>query len=265
MKETIKKIAPNWLWDFAKHTITKSRLKKIIKWSDDISVRDNGIIFLSDLCGEGKAWRGWEEYHSQFMQDYYIDTFCFKGMENGFFCDIGGNSPIWINNTYFFEEKRGWTGIAFDPLPDKKAKWAECRKTVCEQLALGKENGKLVFKEYEHDFMSGFASSADYDGEVRNQYEVDVRPLKEVLREKSIKHIDFVSLDVEGSEYEVLCGIDFSEVDISVFVIENNDDNRKSRRKLLQKNGYHLQAILWSDEVWVKNDFDFKKDLVSAE
>ncbi|KAB7887414.1 hypothetical protein [Poseidonibacter ostreae] len=51
--------------------------------------------------------------YSQDNQDYIV---FFKNKKDGFFCDIGGNHPLKINNTLYFEEL-GWMGIAFEPLP----------------------------------------------------------------------------------------------------------------------------------------------------
>ena len=54
--------------------------------------------------------------YSQLGQDTYVLNHFFKGKKNGIYCDVGGNNPIILNNTYAFE-KIGWTGVVFEPIP----------------------------------------------------------------------------------------------------------------------------------------------------
>ena len=65
-------------------------------------------------------------------------------LENGFFCDIGGNHPLKINNTLYFE-KLGWNGIAFEPLPHMEKLWAEHRKAKLFPFALSNSKGQVTF------------------------------------------------------------------------------------------------------------------------
>lgn len=196
------------------------------------------------------------QYYSQFYQDYYLDTFIFNKKENGFFLDIGGNDPVRINNTYFFEKERSWTGLAFEPMPAMNKKWKEMRKVECMQIALGSSISEMEFCEYEDDYMSGFSDSVDYTGKVKSKYKVNVFPLEKVLKEKSISHIDFVSMDIEGSELEALNGIDFDSVTIDYFVIENNKGVKKERsiRNFLLKQNYVPIARLYCDDIWKRKD-----------
>ena len=65
-----------------------------------------------------------------------------------------------------------------------------------------------------------------------------------------------MSLDVEGSELDVLKGIDFQKVYIYCIVIENNKGRKKENeiRKLLLSLGFKLQAKLWIDEIWINQN-----------
>lgn len=73
--------------------------------------------------------------YSQDNQDYIVYNNFFKDKKNGFFCDIGGNHPLKINNTLYFEEL-GWNGIAFEPLSQMASLWAEHRKAKLFPFAL---------------------------------------------------------------------------------------------------------------------------------
>lgn len=196
---------------------------------------------------------GDELYYSQYRQDMLLRFFLFNSKNDGVFIDIGGNHPITINNTYYFEQI-GWSGLAFEPVKKNNLLWKEIRKTECLPIALGKEEAEMEFVEYEDDVMSGFKDSVDFGGEIKDTYMVKVRPLKSVLAEYNISHVDFMSIDVEGGEMEVLEGIDFDAVDIYCILIENNKGSKKAKqvRKYLIKNGYFLFGRLWLDDVWVK-------------
>ena len=139
-------------------------------------------------------------------------------------------------------------------MPEQRGKWAESRTTECLPYALGRTDSETEFCEYEDHYMSGFSDKVDYRGNVKSRWKVPVRRLSGILEERGIKHVDFVSLDVEGAEIEVLKGIDFSRVDIECFTIENNKGFKLEQgiRKFMTEAGYRIKAKLWLDEVWVK-------------
>lgn len=200
---------------------------------------------------------GGKEYYSQEYQDFVVDNLIFHHMENGVFLDIGANDPIFINNTYFLEKERGWTGLAFEPLESLNKKWS-LRKTECMQVALGKVNGVREYTEYlqQYDYMSGFSSVVDFDGPIKDKYKVQVRKLGEILEEKNITHVDYVSLDVEGAEIEVLQGIDFNKCDFTCFMVELEEREETFEvRKFFIENGYCFLGRLWHDDIWIKEGF----------
>ena len=59
-------------------------------------------------------------------------------------------------------------------------------------------------------------------GESNYQFEVEARTLTSILSEIGINHIDFISLDVEGYELEVLQGLDFNKTNVNYILIETN-------------------------------------------
>lgn len=135
-------------------------------------------------------------------------------------------------------------------------RWRELRKVECLQVALGSQRGEMEFCEYEDDYMSGAVSNVDYKGKMANQYKVKVVTLESVLKRHKITHVDFMSIDVEGAELDVLNGINFNEVSIDYIVIENNKGAEKERliRRFLISHNYRLKAKLWIDEIWEKKN-----------
>lgn len=196
------------------------------------------------------------QYYSQVYQDMYLDSCIFHGKNKGIFLDVGGNDPVHINNTYFFEATRNWTGLAFEPVPRLNARWKAQRKVECLPYALGSIETDVEFCEYEKDYMSGVKQAVDFTGAIKNKYTVPMKKLSTVLNEKQINYVDFMSLDVEGSELDVLKGIDFQKVYIYCIVIENNKGKKKETaiRKFLLNLGFKLQAKLWIDEIWINQN-----------
>ena len=191
------------------------------------------------------------QYFSQEYQDLYLDNFIFNRKRGGVFLDIGANDPVFINNTYFFEKVRGWTGLAFEPNPRRCNEWRGKRKTECLNIALGADNGESDFVEYKNDTMSGMKDMVDWDGEVEREYKVPVGRLADILKERGIDRVDFVSLDVEGAELNVLRGIDFNKCKIDYFCVEvDRKDSGYQIRWFLARNGYKLIARMWHDDIW---------------
>ena len=73
--------------------------------------------------------------------------------------------------------------------------------------------------------------------------------------------VDYLSLDIEGAELDVLRSIDFDEIDIKVISIEINhigtiwDGTHTELKYLLSRNGYEFYKIVEIDEIYVKKGF----------
>ena len=245
LKRIIKTILPAGTWEKLKERKNNFVISQVCRLAP-------GFVFLDKWDKRKKYIVEQSEYFSQANQDHFLDNFIFDRKQNGFFLDIGGNDPIKINNTYFFEKYRNWNGLAFEPMPELNSKWKLSRKTECLQVALGDENSQVEFCQYENDYMSGFSDDVDYNGKIKKTYKVQVKKLSDVLAERKIFHVDFMSLDVEGAELKVLNGLDFSKFKIDYIVMENDKGIQKENvlRNFMWDKGYKLIARLWLDDVW---------------
>lgn len=243
LRKIAKKVAPQAIIDIIKRPRPK--------YGRICNAGIPGFIILDPYVKTDRMFNG-IQYYSQVYQDYYLDQYVFHEKENGTFLDVGGNDPTYINNTYFFEKNRNWRGLAFEPMPKMNQRWKELRKVECIPAALGRREGEMNFLEYEADYNSGFAREVDFDGKIKSSYKVKVLTLEKVLAQYKINHVDFMSIDVEGAELDVLHGIDFNKVSIDYIVIENNKGWAKERkiRKFLTDHNYELKARLWIDEIW---------------
>lgn len=208
------------------------------------------------------------KFHSQDNQDYIVYDNFFKDKKDGFFCDIGGNHPLKINNSLYFEEL-GWTGIAFEPLLHMSKLWAEHRKAKLFPFALSDSEGEVTFTVVKdatgwEDMLSFVKETRDVIyGYETEETQVKTKVFKEIMKEESIIHIDYLSLDVEGHELNVLKGIDFNAVRINVLTIENNSSSLccpiygdENIRNLMFENDFLLWGrIVGLDDIYVHKDF----------
>ena len=196
----------------------------------------------------------------------WIEVVCgcmFSGKSEGTFLDVGANDPKELSNTLFFEEK-GWTGLAFEPQERFRNKWKSDRKTKCLPHLLGANDGEEVtFVEYDTDDwqnalsgVEGFAleEGVNVENMPKKRTTLTKRRLDNILIEQNLTDIDFMSLDVEGFEMEVLQGIDFSKINIDVIIVENDRTHfgDKGLRHFIKKQGYKHIARLSGDDVFKK-------------
>lgn len=204
--------------------------------------------------------------YSQDDQDHIIYHELFEGKRDGIFCDVGGNHPLNLNNTRYFEEL-GWSGSVFEPLPYMQVLWAEHRKAKFFPYAASDQEGEVTFSIVKdasgwEDMLSYVKATRDIEySHETEEMTVRTRALRDVFAEEGIDHIDYMSIDVEGHERNVLKGIDFQAVDISVLSIENNppccytygDD---AIREHMSANDYELWGrIVGLDDIYVKRGF----------
>jgi FkbM family methyltransferase len=179
-------------------------------------------------------------YYSQYKQDEILENNIFKGYKNGFYMDIGAHDGISINNTLYFEKNNHWKGVNIEPI-----------KSVYDQLSINRPNDinlnvAISNIEGESDFLqntgytemlSGLISEYDIRHKnrisIENNYhkstseiiKVKTRTIESICDEYSIKHINYLSIDVEGGEFNVIKSINFDKIFIDIIEFENNYDD----------------------------------------
>lgn len=208
---------------------------------------------------------GLMKYYSQIGQDKYLDEYIFKGKRNGTFIDIGAGDGINISNSYFFEKNRGWSGICVEPREKEFAQLIKNRNCKCENCCIADFDGNGEFLEIEgySGSLSGLLNSYNTRHLKRIERELDEFEQKKntimvkctlfdnLLIKYGLTHIDFCSIDTEGSEMAILKSIDFGKTDIDFFVVENNYYGSGLRKFMFFK-GYGLVKKIQFDEVYGK-------------
>jgi hypothetical protein len=93
-----------------------------------------------------------------------------------------------------------------------------------------------------------------FGGEIKI-HKVKTYKLTDILNDRKISHVNYCSIDVEGSELDVLNSIDFSQITFDVLTIENNYKDEKID-KYLAENDYICIGYLEADQIYVSNKRD---------
>jgi len=207
---------------------------------------------------------------SQLLQDLLIG-FLFENSE-GFFCEFGAADGATLSNTHFLE-KRGWNGILSEP----SIRWHELlsknRECHISFNCVYPESGKQVlFNEVDEGMFSSLVefSSSDMHAYRRTngfEYLVESISLEDLLRKFSApQHVDFLSVDTEGSELAILEAFDFSSFTFGAIFVEHNfTENREKILKLLTANGYlrvFSRFSKWDDWYLSQDRYDFLKSKI---
>ena len=181
--------------------------------------------------------------HGQKAEDLVIDAFL-GVRKNGFYVDVGANDPNINNNTKRFYD-RGWSGINIEPNPIRADALRTARpKDTVLNLGASSIDGELRFHIFDVDALSTFNTEQAKVFSKTNQLvgteSIKVRKLSTILAEHADgQHIDFMSVDVEGYELDVIAGNDWKKYRPELLVMEINLD-REKKIKAMQFHGYEL-------------------------
>jgi FkbM family methyltransferase len=189
-----------------------------------------------------------EGYETEGVGEYILELF---GDHKGVCVDVGAYHSRWLSNSYLLE-KNDWVVYCIEPNPYCQELLAE-RKHVY-QYAIGPENQDNVdfyIFDVGHgpDGRAGGTSLKPHKGLPREDTKVDMRTLDWFLtHETKVDIVDFLSIDVEGSEMEVLqsIGLDFWRV--KVICIENIDEGVTDQMEYLTgKNYTKTERFMYND------------------
>lgn len=189
----------------------------------------------------------------------------FKGKTDGVFLEAGANHPTILSQTYLLE-KRGWTGVLVEPVPECCEKLRAGRPgSRVFQKALGSPSQRGVLKLVIPGGHSELASALKEGGAGEpgdTIFEAELITLTEVLDAASIEKLNFLSLDLEGMELEALQGLDFQRFRPELIIVEDRLD-RLSRHRFLKENGYKLVRRNGSNNWYIPKEHPYDVPFVS--
>jgi FkbM family methyltransferase len=201
----------------------------------------------------------------------------FKGKKNGYFIDVGCNHPVYNNNTYLLY-KRGWSGINVD-IDKKSIQLFDLyrKKDLNINSAISSKVEEVDFYFYHDKSPINTLSKKSYTFQKTKPKiikKITTQTLESIISASVFKKkkIDFLSVDVEGHELEVLKGLNLKVYSPSIIVLEyldlsidklevynfdiNNILNSEIYNYMID-NDYSLVNWFHSDLVFAHNKFKF--------
>ncbi len=194
--------------------------------------------------------------YSQEGEDMVLASF-YEGKKGykGFYVDVGAHHPYRFSNTLFFY-KKGWHGINIEPTPNAiKAFNIFRRRDINLNIGVSSKQDKLIFYCFNEPALNGFSkelsqerndTSAKY--KIIKETEIDTLPLADVL-DKYLpegQKIDFLTIDVEGFDLQVLQSNNWKKYKPSFILVEDRIDFTNLQNsevyKYLEEQGYQLVA-----------------------
>ena len=190
--------------------------------------------------------------YTQNMEDTHL-WLAFGGKRTGTYVDVGAGHPIADNVSFFFYE-RGWQGVAVEPQQKLVDLYARLRPRDAAVAALiGTQSGKADFHVF--DAFHGLsttnmkhAEAATGLGAGYRTVKVPMITLAKLCRKHGLGEIDFLKVDVEGAEADVLKSGDWKAFRPKVVVVEaiapgSNQPSWEDWEPFLLAQGYHFMLF----------------------
>ncbi len=183
-------------------------------------------------------------------QDRWVIDEVFGGRKGGFFVELGAYDGFSESNTFVMEKRYGWDGLCIEPNPINFRKLTEVykRQCTCVQLAVDPVPGQLEFVLDgqrsglildEADNSPTKRGSSVEAARAKNRVQtVETLPLADLFDRYDVPPvIDYLSLDVEGSETRILRDFPFDRYRFLTMTIERPTPELN---EILFRNGYHF-------------------------
>ena len=199
---------------------------------------------------------------SQFNEEDKIFSFFKKGFK-GTYVDAGCFHPTKFSNTRKMHNA-GWKGVNIDLNPLTIDLFNFVRPEAIN-LCIALSNKVKKTRIYQHHDL-GPQNTID-KGHVKwmkNHFglkkfkskKIKTQILMNLLNTYGLKKIDFLNIDIEGHEYEVISSLDFKKLKVKLICIEilgfnkNQKNRREKLKKFLKKNGYMFKNKIGSNYIF---------------
>jgi FkbM family methyltransferase len=162
--------------------------------------------------------------YAQNLEDYHL-SLAFAGQDSGTYIDVGAGHPIADNVSFWFYE-RGWQGVVVEPQPELAALYQRLRpRDLVVRGLVGRHCGEIDFHVVERlhglsTTVQDVAQKAKAFGVGYQTVRMPVTTLARLCESHNLDSIDFLKIDVEGAEGDVLFGGDWKRFRPKVIVAE---------------------------------------------
>jgi len=220
------------------------------------------IYAVLPKCKQDKVFSLLAKSKSQLGQDIFVSANTNKE-ENNFFVEFGASNGITHSNTYLLEKELNWNGILVEPAKiwhkdlivnrkcaiDKRCIFTKSGEKLEFLTVNNNKKGEIIYNGIDPEpglsSLKKYASNGDWASKVRiknsNKEIVETITLNDLLDfHNAPKKINYLSIDSEGSELDILKNFDFSKRKIYIISVEHNyhRTNRKAIQLILENEGY---------------------------
>jgi FkbM family methyltransferase len=197
-------------------------MKKVIKKIFPQKIIDT-LISFSKTYLDGYATKS----YSQEGEDMILRRI-FEKQQTGFYIDVGAHHPKRFSNTYFFY-KKGWSGINIDAMPGSMNSFNKIRpRDMNLEIPISNKKHILTYYAFNEPALNGFSKKLSQSRDGKNNYKIlftkniETNTLEEILDNSKVrfKVIDFLSIDVEGLDFEVIQSVNLDKYRPRVILIE---------------------------------------------
>lgn len=194
-------------------------------------------------------------YYGQHCEDIFIKQYF--PTNNGICIEVGAYNGVSLSNTKHFEEI-GWRALCIEPIPSAFDQCKSVRKECYQCCISDKDSSDNEFTIFHLNDNLCAISSLEPDQRLIDSHShlitniskcmVKVRSLNSLLEELDFpKNIDFISIDTENTELDVLKGIDLNIYNVKMFIVENNYDEPFCENYLAQFDYIKINRIAVND------------------
>jgi len=202
--------------------------------------QNNQTRFL-EFCAEQR-----HTSKSQLFQDLLV-IYLLKEKRNGFFVEFGAADGVFLSNSFLLEDKYDWEGILCEPAKSWKEALSKNRSCIIDNRCVYHTSGHhLPFIDLDNNNeLSTLQSYTNSDLHALNrikgnEYLVETISLNDLLDQHNApKFIDYLSIDTEGSEFDILKEFDFEKYNFKIITVEHNHTEMRAEiYNLLVNNNY---------------------------
>lgn len=186
---------------------------------------------------------------------------------DGYFVEFGAGDGIKASNTYILEKGLNWKGLLIEPARSFHEVLKNNRSCNIDYSCIAKESGNKVWfmeEDEEHKLYSHvFGYSGSNNFKYVDKYILETKSLNDVLDQYNAPHhIDFVSVDTKGGEYEILKSFDFSKRCVDIFCVDWTYSHNRNNTEMLDiatffRDNNYTQFVHKQHEGWfVRNKRD---------
>lgn len=226
-----------------------------------------------------------KKWFSQLGQDKFVIEKIFSNKKNGVFVEVGAHDGKYLSNTFMLEKKYNWSGVCIEPsVRAADLKRARQKSLIFNYCICSKEfDNKIVrFREFSNPEISVTLFEDLYnephlpkelkreEGKFWDRLKM-CKTLDFTLEESGLKKdIDYISIDIQGSEWLAIKDFPFDKWNVKVFTIANDmyvggekKKNRDKTKSLMEKNGYKLTKAFSLKHLNIDNwDKDYEDDII---